>query len=875
MLMREPDLILDALVEDDLIALRIDALKWAAGPSALGDFHYIPVLFGEGGKVRPAQKRLLDICGFVLGELQGRRPGKGILVDAEKSSFDGVRLLTSIGVLGSLLDGLRQIPQADALPEPILNNHCPVCEFRQRCRDRAVAADHPRLMRGIGEKDVAKLARRGIFSVKQLSYTYRARRAGKGSPSIRGHSFALQALAIREKRIYVLGEPQLPDGPVRIYFDIEGSAERGTGYLLGLIIEADGTERRLSFWADGDGQEEQILEGFLEVVEAYADSRLFCYGSFEVAFLKRMRRPGWEGRIDPILARTTNILPIIYSSIYFPVYSNGLKEVGAHLGCQWTEPDASGLQCIVWRKRWEQTRDESLRRTIEAYNLEDCAALREVVRFLRGIPTGGQTGRPRPDDGPLPDFTRAEGSTVPSSRREWCKASFAIPDFAHVNDLAHFDYQRDRVFVRCSRRLRKARSRARKGRGRKRHRIAEWIELRCRECPSCKGTSLTESYDSRLSRIVTDLRITAGGIRRRFVGVTSPRYRCQACRESFASPEYWRVDRYSHSLKSWAMYEHLAHRASFGNLSESFWECFGLSVQLPAIHGFKYLMASYYEATIEQLRARIIGGNLIHADETEVEVKGVGKAYIWVFTNLEEVIYLYKTSREGGFLHEYLEGFRGVLVSDFYTAYDSLPCEQQKCLIHLIRDFNHDIRADPFDEELKALGAEFGRLLREAVTTIDRHGLSRKHLSRHRTDADRFFDAISARSYRSDAARTYQERLEKYRGKLFTFLDHDGVPWNNNNAEHAIKAFAYYREVADGLFAEGRLKDYLTLLSIYQTCVYKWASFLKFLVSQEKDIDIFCTGARPGCERLPYDLYPVGYIPLNRRSKYRREGQPS
>jgi hypothetical protein len=37
---------------------------------------------------------------------------------------------------------------------------------------------------------------------------------------------------------------------------------------------------------------------------------------------------------------------------------------------------------------------------------------------------------------------------------------------------------------------------------------------------------------------------------------------------------------------------------------------------------------------------------------------------------------------------------------------------------------------------------------------------------------------------------------------LFTFLDHDGVPWNNNNAEHAVKRFADYREMADGHFSE-------------------------------------------------------------------------
>src|SRR5262249_10342199 len=150
-----------------------------------------------------------------------------------------------------------------------------------------------------------------------------------------------QALAIREKKIYILGNPEVPDGPVRIHFDIEGNAERGTAYLIGMIIEDGVSERRFSFWADGEDQQERILGDFLDVVESYQESHLYCYGSLEVAFLKRMRQPGWAERIDRVLARTTNTLPIIYTSVYFPVYSNGLKAVGGHLGCRWSEPDAS------------------------------------------------------------------------------------------------------------------------------------------------------------------------------------------------------------------------------------------------------------------------------------------------------------------------------------------------------------------------------------------------------------------------------------------------------------------------------------------------------------------------------------------------------
>ena len=93
---------------------------------------------------------------------------------------------------------------------------------------------------------------------------------------------------------------------------------------------------------------------------------------------------------------------------------------------------------------------------------------------------------------------------------------------------------------------------------------------------------------------------------------------------------------------------------------------------------------------------------------------------------------MYRPSREAAFLRDLLADFKGVLVSDFYSGYDSLPCEQQKCIIHLIRDFNADLTSNPYDEEFKALAAEFGRLLRSIVDTIDKHGLTKRHLQQHK-----------------------------------------------------------------------------------------------------------------------------------------------
>jgi hypothetical protein len=86
-----------------------------------------------------------------------------------------------------------------------------------------------------------------------------------------------------------------------------------------------------------------------------------------------------------------------------------------------------------------------------------------------------------------------------------------------------------------------------------------------------------------------------------------------------------------------------------------------------------------------------------------------------VFTNLEDVAFVYSDSREASTARDILQDFHGVLVSDFYTGYDAIPCAQQKCLIHLMRDMNDDLAKQPFNDEMKDLARQFANLLRPMV----------------------------------------------------------------------------------------------------------------------------------------------------------------
>lgn len=235
---------------------------------------------------------------------------------------------------------------------------------------------------------------------------------------------------------------------------------------------------------------------------------------------------------------------------------------------------------------------------------------------------------------------------------------------------------------------------------------------------------------------------------------------------------------------------------------------------------------------------KITAGHLVQADETRARKNGAS-GYVWVFTNSQEVVYQYSESREADTLHKVMREFRGVLVSDFYAAYDSIECQQQKCLIHLLRDLNNEVLAQPYEEELKELVHNFASLLKPMIETIDRYGLKRRFLNKHLKSVNRFYKDLSLREYRSEPAVRSKRRFETGREKLFTFLRHDGVPWNNNNAEHAIKAYARARELFQGTPTAKAISEYLVLLSVCETCRNRRIDFLDFLRSGEKDIEAF------------------------------------
>src|SRR5262249_32017449 len=268
-------------------------------------------------------------------------------------------------------------------------------------------------------------------------------------------------LAIREKKIHVLGTPELPTSPTRIYFDIEGDPDRGFDYLLGLVVVADDGEQRHSFCGDNPADEARILRQFLDLVGRYPDAWLYTYGSYEAAFLRRVGKAvGQEEEVKRVLTRTLNVLSVIHKHIYFPVYSNGLKDIGTYLGFAWSEPDASGVQSVVWRRQWEESGSAGLRDKLTTYNIEDCVVLRKVTEFLYATCIS-QPGIDVVSSHEGHEVARVEETTSRGRMHGWNEAIHGVPDFGYVHDRASFDYLKDRICVRSGKPLKEGSTRKR------------------------------------------------------------------------------------------------------------------------------------------------------------------------------------------------------------------------------------------------------------------------------------------------------------------------------------------------------------------------------------------------------------------------------
>jgi predicted RecB family nuclease len=793
------------------------------------------------------QRIRLAFAGFVIGETTKNRPKVGFLVPLSQEP-KRIELEPLYPIIRTAVASLQKLIGAEHAEPPnlILNESCSTCPFQQRCLREAEESDNLSLLGRMTPKLISKYQAKGIFTVTQLSYLFKPRRRRKRqkkAPLV--FNLELQALALRTRKTYLTETPIISDNPVEIFLDIEGIPDENFNYLIGLVIKDHGTLTSHSLWANSWVEENSIFEQLIKIVSSYPNAPIYHYGSYEPKALRKVEKR-YEFNCKQLRDRLINVNSLIFGKVYFPSRSNRLKDLGRLLGATWDSPDASGIQSIVWRMQWERTSDPNIKKQLISYNNSDCHAVHILLSELRKI-TRAASDRDDVDfaDNPHQRSTK-EGEKIHG-------------DLERIIYSAHAEYRRNRISTRSRHpgpKDKKAVGAAKGHLGYVRvvpRKVNRVIRVRRRlTCSSRnhRGQRLEPTGEDKEYTVI-DLKFSNHGCSKVVTKYIGRKSRCPRCNYDYAPPAIRRLKGrlFWHSFQAWAIYQRVGLRLPYTAITAVIQNLFGEHITESSVVNFVRHMAEVYRPTEEAILRRILAGPFVHADETPISIRGV-QHYVWVLTDGLHVVFRLTETRESSLVRAMLRGYRGVLVSDFYGGYDSVDCRQQKCVVHLIRDVNDDLWKNPFNGELEEFVGVLKDLLVPIFEDIEQYGLRARHLRKHTKSVDRFYqDRIDVQTSSCEIVCKYQERFRRYRESMFLFLREDGIPWNNNMAERAIRHLAIQRKIS-GSFYPPIATQYLRLLGIAQTCRFQNKSLLRYLLSEETEVDKYKEGKRPKSSRI-------------------------
>jgi predicted RecB family nuclease len=149
----------------------------AAGRSKPSQF--VPHRFAWPNKLGRHEKLLLAFDALALAETLDRDVPAGKIIHGDGHATRKVKLPILVNEARKLVEKAAVLLSNAKPPDLVLNRHCTECEFHARCRQKAIEKDDLSLLAGMTEKERRNYRSKGIFTVTQLSYTFRPRHRPK------------------------------------------------------------------------------------------------------------------------------------------------------------------------------------------------------------------------------------------------------------------------------------------------------------------------------------------------------------------------------------------------------------------------------------------------------------------------------------------------------------------------------------------------------------------------------------------------------------------------------------------------------------------------------------------------------------------------
>jgi len=280
-----------------------------------------------------------------------------------------------------------------------------------------------------------------------------------------------------------------------------------------------------------------------------------------------------------------------------------------------------------------------------------------------------------------------------------------------------------------------------------------------------------------------------------------------------------------------------------------------------------------------QLEELVKQEEFLRIDETGLALLGKNW-WLWVICSANLVLYRASSGRGHPSIKGLIESFKGTIIADFFRAYEKFnENPHQKCLAHLLSDIIELIvglqkeneclakKVQKHQEQIERIKEEKikgdtgekkkrGRKPKEAGLTKTqlakleiRHTENEKTLEQAtklgtffkapfkdtcynwkklkseqipREDAEealtKLLESIQKQGINEPDLEKIVNRCEKFSSQRFTYLDHAGMPPDNNLAERNLRKFARQRKTSGDFKSADLIKIYASYLSLYMTC---------------------------------------------------------
>jgi hypothetical protein len=259
------------------------------------------------------------------------------------------------------------------------------------------------------------------------------------------------------------------------------------------------------------------------------------------------------------------------------------------------------------------------------------------------------------------------------------------------------------------------------------------------------------------------------------------------------------------------------HRLPFRQVAQVLKDLPGLQISAAALVKQIKRLARWLDGKYQDLIQRMRASPHVHVDETGWRIDG-RNFWLWAFTDPTFTLYHVDESRGGKVPLKLLgKAFGGVVVADFYSAYNQLEAPKQRCLVHLLREVKETSDANETFQKT-AFARKLRRWCQDALRLKDqRNQLKKAEYEGKTARLEQRLTALAKTTDPDPDAQRLTKRLLRHQPELTRFLHEPKIEGTNNRAERALRPAVVFRKITGGNRSQAAAAAWAKLASLMTT----------------------------------------------------------